>query len=68
MRPLHDGLPACLLEDLLLGLQDPRSLSLERLKASIDLAVAQLSPPSMGSDEEDYDEGSEECWCSMSDL
>ncbi|BDA42464.1 probable serine/threonine-protein kinase StkP [Coccomyxa sp. Obi] len=66
--PLHDGLPAYLLEDILLGLQDPQSLSLDRLKASIDLAVAQLSPPSVDSDEEEDDEGSEECWCSMSDL
>ena len=68
VRPLHDGLPACLLEDILLGLQDPQSLSMAHFKASIDLAVAQLSPPSMDSDEEEYDEGSEECWCSMSDL
>ncbi|CAL8467865.1 g7403 [Coccomyxa elongata] len=65
VKPLHDGLPACLLEDILLGLRDPQSLSLERLMASIDLAVAQLSPPSVDSDEDEYDD---ECWCSMSDL
>lgn len=55
VRPLQDGLPACLLEDILLGLRDPQSLSLDRLIASIDLAVAQLSPPSVDSDEDECD-------------
>lgn len=43
MVPLDERLPAELLEDILLGIQDPSSLPLSCLQANIMSAISKIS-------------------------